>query len=184
MRGEAWERTEPLPENEVNQRIRQGKERRKHLKKGVVRRIFGNMQSIVGAIMLTTATALAAASEGVPRFGSGRPDCLAVFGGKAMVSQSFSRWGWQSIEPVDVLYGRDMMNEDDRGELLSWIERCRPRLVIVSYPCRLWSSLTHLQYRTEQDKRRLHMKRKKELPLLELCEQVFSKCSCGLAGMP
>ena len=58
--------------------------------------------------------------------------------------------------------------------MLDWLERVRPRLVLVSYPCHLWSPLTNLQYKSSQDGRRLQKLRAKEMPFLELTEQVFA----------
>ena len=103
-----------------------------------------------------------------------RPDCLEVFAGKAVVSDQFSRWGWHTAEPVDLEYGTDLRVEETRTWLLEWTKAHRPRLVIVAYPCRLWSPLTNMQYNTPQAKRRLARLRKQDMPFLNLCEEIFN----------
>ena len=100
---------DPLPKlshAEVDARIAEGKARRKHLKKGMAKRFLGNMRAAAATAMIAMAAYTgAAAANWFPGLGSGRPDVLEVFAGKAVVSQSFSRWGWNTAEPVDVIYG-------------------------------------------------------------------------------
>ena len=84
------------------------------------------------------------------------------------MSYQFSRWGWASTEPIDKLYGSDLFCRDEREKVIQHIRQVRPRLVVISYPCRLWSPLNHLSATTPQAKRRLNQKRKEELPFLEL----------------
>ena len=124
--------------------------------------------------MFTSAAfAGAVIARAVPTCPASRPDCLEIFAGRAEVSNCFSRWGWDTAEPVDILYGRDLRDLQVRQDILRWIEHHRPRLVTVAYPCKLWWPLTSIQYNTPQAKRRLHQLRKKDMPLLELCEEVF-----------
>jgi hypothetical protein len=102
-----------------------------------------------------------------------RPDCLEIFGGRAEVSYNFSQWGWNVLEPIDQVYGMDLSVEENRGKVLAWIRKYRPRLVLVEYPCKVWSPITNLSYPTPQARRRLRKRRLAELPFLEFCEKIF-----------
>ena len=72
-----------LSPEEVGKRIREGKARRAHLKKGLVRRIFGNVKAITAGVMLATAAYIGAATaEWMPAAGTTQPDCVEVFAGR------------------------------------------------------------------------------------------------------
>ncbi|CAL1168448.1 unnamed protein product [Cladocopium goreaui] len=46
------------------------------------------------------------------------------------VSYQFSRWGWNTLEPIDQIYGTDLTVEANRERIIHWIEKFRPRLVV------------------------------------------------------
>ena len=165
---------EKLSSDQVRGLIAEGKRRRAHLKKGLARRLLGNVKSMAYGVMLTSIAMLGAGMQSIPAENMNRPDCLEIFAGTATVSYQFSRWGWRSAEPVDLLYGTDLRVEENRTWILSWIREHRPRHVIVSYPCHLWSPLSNLNFSTPQAKRRLAKLRQKDLPFLELCEEIFN----------
>ena len=165
----------PLSASEVSARIAQGKHRRNQMKKGMARRFLGNAKNLAVSVLVATVAAIGATAQCVPHFAQVRPDVLEVFAGRAQVTQSFAKWGWHAARPVDVKWGDDLYQADQRAELLAWIDQHRPRLVIVSYPCKHWSILTNMQYRTPQEKRRLQKLRQKDGVLLEFVEQVFAR---------
>lgn len=99
---------------------------------------------------------------------------MEVFGGHAEVSFNFSRWGWTTCQPIDLVYGSDLNCQDERKSVLDFIRTHRPRLVIVSYPRKLWSPINNISAVTSQDKRRREKKRRKELPFLRLTEDIFN----------
>ena len=86
---------------------------------------------------------------------------------------SSPRWGWSPMEPVDILYGMDLYQEESRQTVLNWIKKFRPRLVLVSYPCKWWSPINHIACSDSQAKRRLRKKQLREKPLLEFTEELF-----------
>ena len=104
-------------------------------------------------------------------------DLLEVFAGKAVVSHQFRSWGWNTAEPIDLNTGYDLRDECARQCLLDWIQNNRPRLVIVAYPCRLWSIVTNMQYSTGQERRRLQKLRERERCPSSTCVKIFSACS-------
>ena len=67
--------------------------------------------------------------------GPPQPDVLEVFGGSAEVPMQFSKWGWRTMEPCEVIYGCDLREEHNRIRILDHIRHLEPRLVVVSYPC-------------------------------------------------
>ncbi len=150
----------------------------KRAKQGLCKRFLGDCRRAAMAAIMLTAVTLGSVGSGLINAtiaGSDRPDLLEIFGGNAEVSCSFSRWGWWSLEPVDICYGVDLRNEKEREELLRRIEHFKPRLVVVSYPCTVYSPLTNLSYRTSQAKHKLQQLRKRERPFLEFCRDVFKQ---------
>ena len=129
---------------------------------------------MVATCLLTAACMGAAASKAARCVAMDRPDCLEIFAGHAEVSFQFGQWGWNTMEPIDQIYGTDLSVEENRDKVKSWIRKYRPRLVIISYPCKVWSPIMNLAYNTPQARRRLHARRLRERPFLEFCEDVFS----------
>lgn len=169
--------TEPkaiLSVDQIRERIAAGQHRRKQMKKGVFRRCLGNVKQIMMAMCLLTATGIGtAASQAYGRLYSQRPDVLEVFSGSAEISYRFARWGWSPMEPIDEIYGTDLREESNRIQLLGWIRKYRPRLVVVAFPCKWWSPITNVGYSGPQAQRRLHAQRVRERPFLQLCEDIF-----------
>ena len=141
----------------------------------MARRFLGNAKNLAVSVLIATAAAIGATAQRVPHVAQVRPDVLEIFAGRAQVTQSFARWGWHAARPVDIKWGDDLYQADQRAQLLEWIDQRRPRLVIVSYPCKHWSILTNMQHSTPQEKRRLHKLRQKDGVLLEFVEQVFAR---------
>lgn len=112
----------PLPEIEIQKRIREGNRRRVEAKKGTVRRLFGNCSKILAATCFM-AVALSVSVGGRLKesfHGDSRIDLVEIFGGAAEVSLHFSRKGWNVSEPVDILYGVDLRERESRG-IWFWI---------------------------------------------------------------
>ena len=163
-----------LSASEVRRRIAAGNDRRKHLKKGLIKRCLGNARNVlIAACLMTSACIGATVANAGRQFRNEQPDCLEIFSGHAEVSNQFSRWGWTSMEPVDQIYGTDLHVEENRRYIVDWIRKMKPRLVIISYPCKLWSPITNIGYSTKQAQRRLHARRLREKPFLELTEEIF-----------
>ena len=159
----------------VRDAILAGKKRRNNLKKGIIRRFVGHTRAVLASVCLATAAYAGATLAGVTASTlAPRPDCMEVFGGHTEVSFSFSRWGWTTCQPIDLVYGSDLNCQDERKSVLDFIRTHRPRLVIVSYPRKLWSPINNISAVTSQDKRRVEKKRRKELPFLELTEDIFN----------
>lgn len=172
--GDPSDRVTPLSQSEIRDRIQAGRVRREYLKKGVMRRCYHNAKQILLAMCLMTSACVGSASASACKhMYNSRPDCLEIFSGSAEISWQFSSWGWTPLEPIDIQYGMDLYVEDNRERVLHWIRKFRPRLVIVSYPCKWWSPINHIACSDSQAKRRLEARRRREKPLLELCEKIF-----------
>ena len=148
----------------------------KRAKLGWCRRLLGNCRSAACASILLTATAMSSVCGGLNSVitGCDRPDALEVFGETADVTLTFSKWGWWSMEPVDLLCGRDFSDTSQRQQLLDDIDRYKPRLVVVSCPSDLYSK-SNLNCRSTQDKRKLQKRRQIQRPFLELCSDIFDR---------
>ena len=90
------------------------------------------------------------------------------------MSMEASRQGWLAMQPYDERYGCDLRDPQSVAGLKQDLLTLQPRLAIVEFPCKWWSNLLNLSYGTTQAKRRIWKKfQEKELPFLELCEEVF-----------
>ena len=61
---------------------------------------------------------------------------VEIFGGSAEVSMQFATKGWNVSQPVDLKRGTDLRNAETREEVREYLRTQRPRLAIVSYPCK------------------------------------------------
>ena len=168
----------PLPEAEVKSKIREGQHRRKYAKLGTCRRLIGNCKVLASFLCMMTFMTCCAVGDTVGKlhqslYGSDRPDVVEIFGGSAEVSLQFAHRGWSVMQPTDLIYGVDLKIPENRQKLVERLNLERPRLAIISYPCRLWSKLSDTNYRSSQERRRLAKLRKEEEPFLELCEEIF-----------
>ena len=171
-------KAQPMPEDAVRVKIREGQRRRKYAKLGTCRRLMGNCKILASFLCMMTVGTLGAVGSTVGKlhqswYGSDRPDVVEIFGGSAEVSLQFAHRGWSVMQPTDLIYGVDLKIPENRKRLVDRINEERPRLAIVSYPCRLWSKLADTNYRSSQERRRLAKLRKEEEPFLELCEEIF-----------
>lgn len=150
-----------LSESEIRDRIAKGQKRRRLAKAGTVKRWIGNCQKILSAACLLTFLAVSAGSSFVSQklFGDDRPDVVEIFGGAAEVSFQFSRRGWNVLQPLDLVYGFDLRDPKHREEVRNMLERERPRLAIVEYPCTLWTQLAATNYRSKQEDQILRLRR-------------------------
>ena len=84
---------------------------------------------------------------------------LEIFGGSAALSLVARSTGqWIAIEPVDLIYGNDMLCPKEQQKVLKDLERWEPDLVCLEPPCGPWSSLQNLNPKETVDlKRAIHM---------------------------
>lgn len=94
---------------------------------------------------------------------------LEIFGGSAALSLVARSTGhWVALEPVDIVYGQDLLDPKQRKlvfqQLLDW----EPDLVCLEPPCGPWSSLQNINA-----KEIVELKRAIHLPFWEFAAQVW-----------
>lgn len=109
---------EPLPVHEIESRI--GQKSRRLPKQGTCKRLFGNCKELAVYACLLTLSVTQGMCDVSGRFaeamfGSDRPDVVEILGGHAEVSVQFSRRGWNSMQPIDVVNGDDLRDEATRS---------------------------------------------------------------------
>ena len=179
LREAEWQ-ARPLSQDVIGQRIKRGMEIRRRAKRGTWCRLLGNCKQLAACVFLITASSLACVYDGSCMmtqavFGDKRPDLSEIFAGEAEVSMQFSRRGWFVMEPCDIVYGQDLREEGERERVMRIVKEQKPRLVLVSYPCKYWTALTNINFRTSQGRRRLEKLRRAERPFLQLCSDVFDE---------
>ncbi|CAE8740947.1 unnamed protein product [Polarella glacialis] len=108
--------------------------------------------------------------------GHERPWMLEVFcGGEAgtETTRAFTDHGELVLEPRDILFGHDLKNRSERERLYDDVVNLRPRMVWLAFPCRLYGSFTHLNYRTPERKQLLRRLRRRERVFLEITRDIF-----------
>ena len=96
---------------------------------------------------------------------------LEIFGGSAALSLVARSTGqWVALEPVDLMYGSDLLSPQEQRSVLEQIDVWEPDLVCLEPPCGPWSSLQALNDAVVVDfKRAMHM------PFWIFCAKVWKK---------
>ena len=165
----------PRSPKRVRECILEGAERRRVAKKGTVKRLLGNAKAVAASVLIASCAAVGMAMQTIPQGSIVRPDLLEVVGGEAQVTRKFDRWGWNAARPVSL--GSDDAGYDVDGQrrLLEWIDRCQPRLVVLTCPRAVWLSCGSTLDMSSQEKRRARKKCLKYEGFLGFVEQVFDK---------
>ena len=168
---------EQFPKNrfEVRSCILEGQERRRRLKRGMIKRFLGNAKAIAASVMIASTAALGMAMQAVPSSAIVRPDVLEVSTGEAKVTKRFSRWGWNAAHPVNLDLGDDLYDANGMCKLVEWIDRCKPRLVILTCPPKVWSSQLKCIGGNSQAVRRQQRESKRHASFFQLSERVFER---------
>ena len=100
----------------------------------------------------------------------GRWLLLELFAGSAdLTERARQRPQWKVLEPVDVLYGLDLLNEATRKKVKEQICMEKPDLVTIAPPCGPWSSWTNMCLDAEA----LWEKRRSHLPFRRFSKEVW-----------
>ena len=67
-----------------------------------------------------------------------RIDVLEVCAGCAVITRQASLFGLRAGQPIDILYGWDLLSAKGEKEFHNYINRSRPRLVVCEPPCTDW----------------------------------------------
>ena len=70
-------------------------------------------------------------------YGTTRPDIWEISGNHSEVSHAAWRQGWLALQPFEIANYSERYDPDQSAELLTLLEKWRPRLVVVGFP-HLW----------------------------------------------
>ena len=100
---------------------------------------------------------------------------LEVFIWAMTVSFAAAAAGWEVGEPV-TLRQFDILNAKDRQLASSYIHDFDPDLLVVAWPCTVWSPLQLLGRKTSEQLQRLAQRRAEQRPLLQwVCDEVLAR---------
>ena len=145
------------------------------------RRLWHQLYTLLGYLTLQTSAMMmirGQESHGLwwqRHSGGSRPDIVEFWGGHMEISYQATRQGWYGMQPYDLMYGVDLRDPAERARALDDLDRWQPRLAICEFPCRLWTTLTNLNYKGPEGKARLEELREKERVFLEFTEEVFRR---------
>ena len=158
--------------------IREGRDRRLQMKKGVAKRLLGNARAIVAGVFIATAALAGAAVEAVPYASRIRPDVVEVSKSGTHFASSFSRWGWRANEFVDM--SGDLDEPRNREAVSTWIEQVNPRLVIMNACCPAYVHSCHPGASQSQVERRERVKRQKTDGIYQFIHRIVDgQVGCG-----
>lgn len=97
---------------------------------------------------------------------------MEIFAGCAMLSRvSMDRPGWQSTEPIDLLYGYDLPNPVTQKEILAEVREVQPDLITLSPRCGPWSQFQRLNPNIDK----VMDDRKEDIPLWRFCRVLWDE---------
>ena len=97
-------------------------------------------------------------------------DLIEVFGGSSMISiRAVKAWGLKVLQPIDIRYGIDLRARQARRWLRRQLEKWRPRLTVIEFPCTVWSILQSNTNKPED----LAEQRERDRPFLQLVKDLF-----------
>ena len=106
---------------------------------------------------------------------SGLVGCRELFAGECMITHAFAQAGYQVAEPRDLLYGHGLREPAEQRAVLQQMDELEPGLVFVGLDCRYWTTLTRVNYRTDERKDLLERLRADQEGMILLTEKVFKK---------
>ena len=92
-----------------------------------------------------------------------------------MVLHGFLGGRRAGLDDAGTLPKWNLLDEQVRQEAHEYIDRVKPDLMVLAWPCRLWSPLQSLNYRTVEEKAILGRKRQQERPLLDFVNEAALK---------
>ena len=97
---------------------------------------------------------------------------LELFAGCArLTSMARSRDGWETMDPVDIIYGQDLHNAATRKQVLKSIQIMKPDLVTMSPRCGPWSQLQRINPNVDK----VMEDRQADIPLWRFCREVWDE---------
>ena len=163
----------PRSPKQIRECILEGAERRRAARRGTVKRLLGNMKAAAASVLIASCAAVGMAMQTIPQGSLVRPDLLEIFGAEAQVTQKFTRWGWNAARPVGLGSDDVLCDADGQGRLLEWVDRCQPRLVVLTCPRRIWDSFAEANAGSSQERRRTRKKCLKYEGFVSFVEKVF-----------
>ena len=96
-----------------------------------------------------------------------------VFAGTSQITvRGVQRYNLTALQPVDIVHGQDLRIASERKKVINAIERFRPRLVIVQWPCTPWTILQdNVNYKDKPDE--LRERRDADKVFLRLVKDIF-----------
>ena len=73
-------------------------------------------------------------------------DCVEAFKGSATITQRCSRHHLRAGHGADILDGWDLSTPTGQAQWRTMIERDRPKLVVIGFPCTHWNTFVNLNY--------------------------------------
>lgn len=98
---------------------------------------------------------------------------MEVFAGSATLTKiARDRDGWQTTEPVDLIYGQDLRNRCTQRELMKLIKELEPDLITMSPRCGPWTSQFQ---RLNPNLDKIMEGRKEDIPLWRFCREIWDE---------
>ena len=169
---------------EAKARAQAGMRRRRHMNRSTRQKIMDSAHAAFN-VLFTVSLAMGSWAQEVmgdplwdawavlqPRRPHGveeRADCLELFAGSAHLSGAFAKKQRAVLQPRDLRYDYDLKKAGVQEEVIEDLWTHKPRLVWMAPPCTSWCQFSHLNYSTQE----LRRKRDRERSLLMFVRRVF-----------
>ena len=109
------------------------------MKSGTRKRELGNLRKNLTALIAERrALDYARGQVKCRKSAPGTVDVVEVCAGCAVITRQASLFGLRAGQPIDILYGWDLLDAKSEKEFQKYIERSRPRLLVCEPPCTDW----------------------------------------------
>lgn len=97
---------------------------------------------------------------------------LELFAGCArLTTTAADRAGWETMAPVDIIYGQDLHDAETRKGVLEAIKEAKPDLVTMSPRCGPWSQFQRINPNIDK----VMEDRREDIPLWRFCREVWDE---------
>ena len=148
------------------------------MKSGTRKRELGNLRKNLTALITERRALDHARGQVRHRKNATRTDVIEVCAGCAVITRQASSFGLRAGQPIDILYGWDLLDAKGEKEFQDYIDRSRPRLLVCEPPCTDWcffNDVINFQDRPKELEKRRNIQRRLMRTIAKACAKQLAR---------